>query len=341
MRHLILSLGLILAAPQAGAFEIEARRTFGPEGAARELRVISTADIDVFAPVVAGFLKDNAGVAVDYVVVSSSELMRALEHEQVSFDVAISSAMDLQTKLANDGGALAHRSSVTAGLPEWARWRDNLFAFTQEPAAIVLSRAAFDGLELPRSRQDLIGLLRQHPDRFRDRIGTYDVRQSGLGYLFATQDARTSETYWRLTEVMGFLGARLYCCSSAMIDDVASGRLAVAYNVLASYARARSDADSFQIVIPEDFTTVMLRTALIPKSSTDPELAGLFIDHVLGIAWLNRPLPGYAFPRLQPDAGDTDASLRRISLGPGLLVYLDRFKKRSFLKAWEDAILQN
>ncbi len=38
-------------------------------------------------------------------------------------------------KLANDGFARAHRSKVASALPAWARWRELLFAFTQEPVA--------------------------------------------------------------------------------------------------------------------------------------------------------------------------------------------------------------
>ena len=76
---------------------------------------------------------------------------------------------------------------------------------------------------------------------------------------------------------MGNLGARLYCCSSDMIDDVASGRIAVAYNVLGSYAEARHDvADHIEIIQPSDFTTVMLRTALIPSITTAREIVLIF-----------------------------------------------------------------
>jgi iron(III) transport system substrate-binding protein len=33
-------------------------------------------------------------------------------------------------------------------------------------------------------------------------------------------------------------------------------------------------------------------------------------------------------------------TINRISLGPGLMVYLDQFKKQKFLEEWENAILQ-
>jgi iron(III) transport system substrate-binding protein len=35
-----------------------------------------------------------------------------------------------------------------------------------------------------------------------------------------------------------------------------------------------------------------------------------------------------------------DNSLNRIKLGPGLMVFLDQFKKQKFLEEWENAILQ-
>lgn len=69
--------------------------------------------------------------------------------------------------------------------------------FTTEPAAIVLNTVAFDQLPVPATRQDLIEVLRTNADTFIGKVGTYDVRQSGLGYLFATQDARVSEPFWR------------------------------------------------------------------------------------------------------------------------------------------------
>lgn len=341
MRCLAFSLGLMLAPVCADAFETEDQRRFGPDEASVTLRVISTADIDVFAPVIAAYLSETDDVAIDYVVASSGEVMKAVAVERQPFDVVISSAMNLQTKLANDGAALSHRSTTTERIPDWARWRDELFAFTREPAALVLSPGYFEDIGVPQTRQDLISALRQHPERFRGKIGTYDIRASGLGYLFATQDARTSEAFWRLTEIMGFLEARLYCCSSDMIDDVADGKLAVAYNVLGSYARVRETDDDFVVVYPKDFTTVMMRTALIPRWAEAPQEAGRFLDHVLDIAWLGKTMKRYDFDRLSNEDPEIGSNFRYIRLGPGLLVHLDRFKKSSFLKAWENAIFQD
>ena len=337
MRQLVFSLFVICFAAGASAFEIEDRQEFGPSDAANVLRIISTADIDFFEPMITSFLRVSPEVRIDYIVASSSQVMQAIHDENLAFDIAISSAMDLQTKLANDGKALRHRSDATQALPDWAVWNDMLFAFTQEPAAIVVSKQSFGDLPLPRTRRDLITLMRQNPERFRGRVGTYDVRISGLGYLFATQDSRASETYWRLSEVMGRLEALLYCCSSDMIDAVKSGELLIAYNVLGSYVVTRADRDEFTIIVPSDFTTVMLRTALIPVNASSPDLSAAFLDHLLKNAHGEKP-NALIHPALDPGPGE--GALNRIRMGPGLLVFLDQMKKRAFLSEWQSAMEQ-
>ncbi|MEM7241368.1 MAG: ABC transporter substrate-binding protein [Pseudomonadota bacterium] len=340
MRYFIISLFIILLPWRLWAYDIEDRIYLGPQNAPIVLKIISTADTNFFRKVIEDFLTRNTGIAIDYVVVSSSDLMTAISENEETFDLAISSAMDLQTKLANDSLTSAHQSDATNAMPDWARWRQEVFAFTQEPAAIVLSAAAFDGLKLPKTRQDLIEILRDNPDRFAGRVGTYDLRKSGAGYLFATQDSRTSEVYWRLTEVMGGLDAKLYCCTSDMLNDIASGDLLVAYNALATYALSREDAGKFIVIYPQDFTTVMMRTVLIPATAENKAEAARFIDYLIDIAWAGGATSSSPLSPLSADLSSVEDAVRRIPIDPGLLIFLDEYKRQRFLSAWEDAILQ-
>ncbi len=267
--------------------------------------------------------------------------MSAIIEEDANFDIAISSAMDLQTKLANDGYTRKHISSATERVPDWGKWRDSVFAFTQEPAAFVISPKKFEGLDVPKTRQELIDILREHPERFMGQVGTYDIRNSGLGYLFATQDSRTSETFWRLSEVMGRLKTKLYCCSSQMIDDVSTGKIAVAYNVLGSYASARKDLENnIKVIEPTDFTTIMLRSAVVLKTETNAKVSNQFIDHLLTSAWQQNGKTRFPFPNKAPSGSEDTTASRSIRFGPGLLVFIDQLKRNRFLKAWEDAIVQ-
>ena len=215
------------------------------------MRIISAADINYFAPIVDKFRATRPYVKIDYTVASSTQIMQAIYTEKQPFDLVISSAMDLHTKLANDGFARKHNSTFTQLLPNWAVWNDMVFAFTQEPAGIVISNKLFERRAIPKNRQELINTLRQSPKWFKDRVGTYNIRKSGVGYLFATQDALASDTYWRLKEGIGTLDPKLYCCASDMINDVVDGTLAIAFNVLASYAEKIHMLVNLQLYCPQ------------------------------------------------------------------------------------------
>lgn len=317
-----------VAAPQAW----EDQRVFNAEAPGQTLRVLSSTDTAIFAPIIDDFVAANRDVSVEYLVTSTTEIDVLFRAAPEAFDLVISSAMDLQLKLANDGLALR---LPNVSHPPWAQWRQSLFAFTSEPAAIVINRAAFLGQPVPQTRQDLIQAMRARPDVFRGRIGTYDIRQSGLGYLFATQDARASETFWRLMEVMGSLDVRLYCCSGEMIDDLASGELVVAYNVLGSYAAARAEIqDSLDIILPSDFPTTMMRTAMVSRDTRAPDLAAAFIRHLIALQSKDDLL----LPPLNTQLDDVERAA--IALEPALMTFLDALKRRKFLTEWEDAVIQ-
>ncbi|MEL6607992.1 MAG: ABC transporter substrate-binding protein [Pseudomonadota bacterium] len=335
-----LALATLGAVLPVHAQTIEERRLFNAD-APVVIKVLSTADLDVFEPYIAAFQDRHSGIGVDYTVSSSTEAYGAIR-DGAQYDVVISSAMDLQFQLANDGFAQAYASDTTGALPSWAKWRDLIFAFTSEPAVAVVSTQVFEGLDVPRTRQDLIAVLRENADRFSGAVGTYDLRSSGLGYLFATQEARISDAYWRLTEVMGRLDPVLYCCSAQMIDDVADGKLAVAYNVLGSYATQRlgdPGTQGLEIIVLEDFDNVMLRTAILPKTAEHPREAGQFIDALLDTG-LRETVGDWGLPPLASANAPGELSFGPIRLGPTLLVYLDPLNRRTFLESWESAIDQ-
>jgi iron(III) transport system substrate-binding protein len=341
MRVLGLALGLILAlATQAAAYVVEERQVY-PGTGERVLRIISTADLAVFAPYLLAFQAQRPEIGIDYTVASSADLATAIR-QGAPFDLALSSAMDLQFQLANDGFAQSYRSPATADLPDWARWRDLIFAFSAERAVVLVNAERIAGLPLPATRQELIALLRDNPGRFQGAVGTYDVRDSGLGYLFATKETRSTDAYWRLVEVMGRLDPRLYCCSGQMIDDVAAGRLAVAYNVLGSYAAERLARDSggrVQILRMEDFENIMLRTAIIPRNAREVEAAGAMVDLLLETG-LRGNDGDWPLPPLGQSGGADGAGFSPIRLGPALMVYLDPLNRRTFLAEWENAMEQ-
>ncbi len=335
-----LAVCLALAAPAAG-FEIEDERLFAGAAASAEVRVLSTTDTAVAAPAIEAFLAVRPDLSVRYVMASSRAAFAAIAEEGARFDLVVSSAMDLQLKLANDGFAAPHASAAAAALPPWARWRDLLFGFALEPVVTIVSLRALAGLPVPQTRRELIALLRENPGRFRGRIATYDPHLSGAGYLFASEDARRSDAFWRLAEVMGRLDARLYCCSADMIADLASGDILIAYNVLGSYAARHAGAiPDAGVIEMQDFTSALLRTALIPVSAPRPDLGAALLDWLIGPEGQSLSGGPAAIAPLDRSGIALAAHIRPIRLDQGLLVGLDRMTRANFLREWGAAMTQ-
>lgn len=337
---LVFLLNALLIKPVV-AFEIEDELLFEVVAPTSTLRILSNTDLIYFKPLVDTFQKQFPTTNVLYTVASSSELYKAIYESQADYDLVISSAMDLQVKLVNDGLSMQHQSKSTDAMPAWSKWRNHLFAFTQEPAVLVASKSGLGELPLPENRQQLISLIRDNPKHFEGKIGTYDIRTSGAGYLFATQDARQSDAFWRLAEVVGSLSPKLYCCTSNMLQDLESGKIVMAYNVVGSYASAALDKQSTGVIVPlSDYTHFMLRTALIPTNANNPELSGRFIDFLIDDSGRALIKQQAGLPPINGEELARQQHFRPISLGPGLLVYLDKIKRQHFLKDWVDAMVQ-
>ncbi|WP_259779451.1 ABC transporter substrate-binding protein [Aestuariispira ectoiniformans] len=310
---------------------------------AEVLHIFSATDTAAIQPVIDGFEKAHPDLTVDYVEFNTSELHTAiLEDTSAPVDVVISSAMDLQVDLVNRGLAQRFTPAMDAP-PDWAQWRNELYGFTFEPVAVVYNRAAFQGRRLPRTRSQLAGAIRDDPAFYNGRIGTYDIAQSGVGFLFAAQDARRGYQFPRLVESLGRAHAKTYCCSYKIFDAVADGSLVFGYNVMGSYALERTQRDKrLGIYLLEDYALVMTRTAFIPKRSENKDDAKAFINYLLSSRGQRKIAEGSALIAIRQEqrtapgivALTSGKPLLPIRLGPGLLGYLDKMKKEQFLKDW-------
>ncbi|MEM6636244.1 MAG: extracellular solute-binding protein [Pseudomonadota bacterium] len=343
----IAATAILLTAGLAQAQSIpEDTKDYGPEDGSAGFVVRGTTDIALFEPIMAEFSRRFPAVRIEYEQWSSNDLYLASETDCRSgnpvADLVISSSIDQQVKLANDGCAQRYRSTGTAALPAVLNWRDEVFGITREPAVIVYNRANFSEASVPLSRFDLIDLLRPDDNRLFGRIATYDIESSGLGYLFAFADAQQATTFGSLIEAFGRSGAVADCCSASIIDGVATGKYLIAYNVLGSYALARADENpDIVVVAPDDYTLVLSRAALIPKGAAQTELAAELLEFLLSE-------DGRRVLRSAHLIVDTDervhqalrlpenpaASLRPIALSPALLVGLDKHKRQQFIARW-------
>jgi two-component system sensor histidine kinase TctE len=335
----VLHLALALALLAAGARAEQPILFPAREEETGRLLVHAATDRAFMEPLLRDFQVLSPGTAIAYVDRSSNELYAgvAAPGDLPVADVVISSAVDLQVKLVNDGLTQPHVSAATAALPDWANWRDEAFGITFEPVVIAYHRDLLpEGAGL-RGRADLIRLLQAEPERFRGRIVTYDIEASGTGYLFAGHDAVLSSQFWRLIGALGSAYPRLVAGTGEMLDLLARGEALLAYNVIGPYARARQlEGAPIGIVLPGDYTLVLSRVAVIPRAAAHPELAGRFVDYLL--SGRAQAVSGGLFAPGAQTADAEEAILQPIALGPALLVFADPMRKRRLIADWRLAI---
>lgn len=337
-----MAFGLLLPAAAQAQELIE---EFGPASAGQSIVLRSTTDISVFGPVVDAFLETQTDLKVIYEQWGSNDLHSLTRDEcredAPLSDVVISSGVHQMVQLVNEACADSYSSRLTESVPKALRWRDQLWGITREPAVVVYNRERVPEQEVPKSRFDLLDLLRPSNTPYAGRVATYDIERSGLGYLFAFADAQEASTFGALQESFARTQAVSTCCSADIIRNVAEGRFLIAYNVLGSYAQGYQEQDDrIGIVLPSDYTLVLSRALMIPKGAPNAEAAAAFLDFLLS------PIGQFALrkallisPLLETEEGAegetlSSTALRPIGLSPSLMVALDQLTRETFLKRW-------
>lgn len=318
---------------------------------AETLLIHSATDTPAMQPLIEAFEARMPEVDIDYIEFQSLDLYRTMlaKSGEPGPDLVISSAMDLQVDLVNRGLARRIQLSPQIDPPSWSVWRSELFGFTFEPAVIVYNTQAVAKEELPRSHRDLATFVRENEDRFRGRIGTYDIAQSGVGYLYATQDSLQGPQVLRLFEVLGRANLQTFCCTSDMVEATVRGDLDFVFNAIGSYAAAQvSTKPHLGLHFFDDYNLAMTRTAFVPKDARQAELGARFIEFLLSREGQRIIMEQTPLLPLIREANPTSLVSREIQarlgtflpirLTPGLLTYLDELKRKDFLSAWETAL---
>lgn len=311
------------------------------------LVVYSTIDEPVIETIIAAYEAAHPGVAVEYHSLTSSEVsQRFLADRQAGRpgpDMLINSAMDLQVQLANDGQALEVTVPDPGQLPDWAHWRNRVYAVGVEPIVVGYNVGAELGLTEGISRAQLTEHLLQNRERYSGRVGIYDPENSSTGMLLFNQDLEADPANWELVRTIGTLRPQLYRSSSEMIADVSSGKLLLAYGILGSYAFQQAGSDNnFGVIMPGDYTLLASRVALIPSSAPHPELARSLLAFLLsrqgqeliatqGMIPVRLDLPN-PYPQIAA------IRTRAIRVGPALLTNRDKMNTANFVRRWHAAL---
>ncbi|WP_428036568.1 ABC transporter substrate-binding protein [Amphritea sp.] len=321
-----------------------------PEQPESQLIIYGAADYPAIATVLQQFQKKYPRITIHYSEFNTRVLyQRFLEEQPRRADLVLSSAMDLQIKLVNDGHAQPHHSLETERLPRWANWRNEIFGFTYEPAVIAINSDFIKGENLPRSRSELLSLIRRKSDQVKGRIGTFDIERVGVGYLTWANDRQQSGSYGRMLESFGTHQARRFPSSSSMLKALANGEIVIAYNLMGSYALAAAKQNPvIKVIMPEDYTALVMRSAFIPRQAHNVQNARLFLNYLLSLEGQQLLSDSASLFPIRDDVtglqtahtllSSSQSRFQPIPLGLALLVHTDRAKRRLILDEWDAAM---
>src|SRR5213594_612922 len=258
------------------------------DGAKKEGKVVvySTTDAKLVTPLIKDFEAAFPGVKVEYTDLNSTEVYNRFISENAanatSADAVWSSAMDLQMKLAADGLDAPYKSPESGALPDWAKWKDTVYATTFEPIAIVYNKRLVSPDEVPKTHADFTKLLTTKADKFQKKVTTYDAEKSGVGFMLVNQDAKLNPAFWDLVKAMGARGVNMQRSTGTMMERISSGENLIGYNILGSYALTRAKKDpSIGIAFTTDYNLVLSRLAFVAKNAKNPNAGKLWVDYLL------------------------------------------------------------
>jgi iron(III) transport system substrate-binding protein len=322
------------------------------DGAKKEgkLVIYGATDSKATQPLIKDFNALYPGITVEYNDMNSTEVYNRFISEAAAggntADAMWSSAMDLQMRLASDGYALQYKSVEVSKIPGWAVWDDKAYGTTFEPAAIVYNKRLVDAKEVPQNHADFAKLIQQ--PKFKDKVTTYDIEKSGVGFMFMTQDARENPKFLELENAFGVAKVRVQSSTGTMMERISSGENLIGYNVLGSYALVRAKADpSIGVVLPKDYTLIMSRVIFINKAAKNVNAAKLWMDYILshrGQTIIANDSKLFAIR--QDVVGETTSAdlikqigkdnVKPVPVHPIVLQFLGPAKRMAFLKQWKD-----
>jgi iron(III) transport system substrate-binding protein len=315
-----------------------------------KLVIYGATDSKAAQPLIRDFNALYPGITVEYNDMNSTEVYNRFISEVAAgggtADVLWSSAMDLQIKLASSGYALPYRSLEAGKIPGWAVWKDMAYGTTFEPAAIVYNKRLVSAAEVPRTHADFAKLIVQ--PKFQDKVTSYDIEKSGVGFMFMTQDAQDYPQFPALQQAFGTAKLRVQSSTGTMLERISSGENLIGYNVLGSYALVRAKTDpSLGVVLPKDYTLIMSRVQFINKSAKNVNAAKLWMDYLLSQRGQTIIANDSKLFAIRADVkGETTSTelielvgaknIKPIPVGPAVLEYLAPAKRMAFLKNWKD-----
>jgi iron(III) transport system substrate-binding protein len=193
-------------------------------------------------------------------------------------------------------------------------------------------------------------VLNSDTAKFKNKVTTYDIEKSGVGFMFVVQDAKYFPGMKDLEKGFGATSYKVYASTGNMLEKVSSGEHLLGYNVLGSYALVRAKKDpNLGVVLPKDYTLILSRVMFIGKGAKDPNAAKLWVDYILsprGQKMIGGEVELFSI-RTDVQTEYTAASLNKelgqnavkpIPVSSEITQWLDPKKRLEFLSEWKKAV---
>jgi len=359
-RHLLPAVvGIAMLAATATAFGQAAPAGYPADyatliaNAKKEGKVViyTSTDAKQAAPLVDAFKQAYPGVDVEVNDLGTNgSYNRAISEaaaRQVGSDLVWTSAMDLQMVLVEKGLADTYASPETKNLPARGQFKNILYGTTLEPSAILYNKKLFPAEWVPKSRAELIKVLKDRKEPLKGKIASFDPEKSGTGFFFATADLRHTNDFWDLVAAFGAAEGKVYGSSGAMREKIVSGEHVMAFNVIGSYALewARENPN-LGVAFQQDYTSTFSRVVNISKGAPHPNAARLFLDFMLSEKG-QKALADKGVPSIRSDVGTLNAASLNKLVGGGLKPtpvdaelthYMDPKRRAEFFQQWKKSL---
>lgn len=301
------------------------------------LVLYSAAEEQYCAPLLDGFRARHPEFPVEFVFGISPALhARYLDEASAGTtraDVVWSSAMDLQMELLRAGHAQPYHCKEASALPAGSVYEDRAWVTTVEPVVTLVNRARFDISVAAGTIGEIAAALAHEPERYRGRVAAFDIERNGVAFLALLHETRRTPADAFL-RALAACRPRLFGSNPPLVDEVSSGRAALGYHVLYSYAmRAARANPALAIAASNDPPIAFSRIAFIPRGAPHPAAARLFIDYLLSPGGQGRLLDaGFG-----PVRGNTVAAAP-IRLDRDFAMLLEQGRRQALLSAWRATI---
>lgn len=202
-----------------------------------------------------------------------------------SADMFAVASPDSWMRLIDKGGLVTYQSPEIDHLPAWSAPFPGLYTIATDPMVIIYNKFLVEEDDRPDSMEDLVELAEDDPEKYHDRMTTYDATSHPFAYSIYWSMARyLGEDAWPVFDLLGGM-TRPEAGGSTMVEKVTSGEYYLGYFVsgITVFPRmkqaGRSKILGWSLI--EDGTPVFHRNIGVTTKAHSPNSAKLLVDYIL------------------------------------------------------------